>query len=253
MKTQRRPPAAGFTLIEIVIILAVLTILATAITPALLQQVTDRKIESTRAEARILYEAIAGRSDVPGQFGFVGDMGRLPLSFEELLRPGTTANLYTTATFRNVGMGWKGPYINTGDTKDDLLNDAFGRPYGGVTTGQIRSAGPDGIMENEDDIVYPPHIPSIRGRVMVTVKRMAAEDQSFTVDPPGYEVRLYYSDNGQQRFLADNIAPFVFENIPQGIHAIEVNRLKRDQIVVQDTIQSFGGGATKLVELFFRL
>jgi hypothetical protein len=32
-----------------------------------------------------------------------------------------------------------------------------------------------------------------------------------------------------------------------------VNRLKRNQIVVQDTIQSFGGGATKLVELFFRL
>ena len=48
MKTQRRVADAGFTLIEIVIIIAVLTILATAITPAILQQVIDAKIEATR-------------------------------------------------------------------------------------------------------------------------------------------------------------------------------------------------------------
>ena len=253
MTTQRRLATAGFTLIEIVVILAVLTILATAITPALLQRVIDQKIETTRQEAKTIHEAIVGRSDVPGQFGFVGDMGRLPQSFEELLRPQREAVLFTAVTFRGVGMGWKGPYINVGDTKEDVLTDAFGRPYGGISTGQIRSAGPDGVMDNEDDIVYPPNLPNIRGRVMVTIKRMAAEDQSYTLDPPGYEVRLYYSNNGQQAMIADNIAPFVFENIPQGIHAIEVNRLKRNQIVVQDTIQSFGGGATKLVELYFRL
>ena len=253
MKTQRRPATAGFTLIEIVVIIAVLTILATAIMPMVLQQVVDQKIETTRKEAKTINEAIVGRSDVPGQFGFVGDMGRLPYSFEELLRPQREAVLFTAVTFRGVGMGWKGPYINVGDTKEDVLTDAFGRPYGGIETGQVRSAGPDGVMGNEDDIVYPPNPPNIRGRVIVTIKRMAAEDQSYTLDPAGYEVRLYYSDNGHQAMLADNIAPFVFENVPQGIHAIEVNRLKRNQIVVQDTIQSFGGGATKLVELYFRL
>jgi hypothetical protein len=52
--------------------------------------------------------------------------------------------------------------------------------------------------------------------------------------------------------LADNIAPFVFENIPQGIHAVQVWRLRKDQLVVQDTIQVHGG-ATKLLELIFRL
>ena len=44
MKTQRRLADAGFTLIEVVIIIAVLTILATAITPAILQQVMDAKL-----------------------------------------------------------------------------------------------------------------------------------------------------------------------------------------------------------------
>lgn len=253
MKIQRRLADAGFTLIEIVIIIAVLTILATAITPAILQQVMDAKLETTRKEAKALYEAIAGRQDATGSFGFVGDMGRLPVNFEELIRPLPDATPYTTATFRNVGMGWKGPYINAGDSKEDVLTDAFNRPYAGANTGQVRSAGPDGVLGNEDDIVYPPNVPSVRGRVIVTVKRMAAEDIGYTLDPPGYEVRLFYSDNGQERFLADNLAPFVFENIPQGIHAIQVVRLKNSQIVVQDTIQSFGGGASKLVELIFRL
>jgi general secretion pathway protein G len=253
MKTQRRFADAGFTLIEIVIILAVLTILATAITPAILQQVMDTKIEATRKEAKALHEAMVGRADVPGSYGFVGDMGRLPTTFEELKTPLANAHLFTTATFRNVGMGWKGPYINVGDSKEDYLTDAFNRPYEGASTGQVRSAGPDGALDTDDDVVYPPTRPIIRGRVIVTVKRMAAEDISYTLDPPGYEVRLFYSENGEEKYLADNIAPFVFENIPQGIHAIEVIRLKKDQVVVQDTIQTFGGGASKLVELIFRL
>ena len=253
MKTQRRFADAGFTLIEIVIIIAVLTILATAITPAILQQVVDAKIEATRKEAKALHEAMVGRADVPGSFGFVGDMGRLPVSFEELIRPQANASLYTTATFRNVGMGGKGPYVNVGDSKDDFLTDAFNRPYEGAQTGQVRSGGPDGTMGTDDDILFPPNVPSVRGRIIVTVKRMAAEDIGYTLDPPGYEVRLFYSDNGVEQFLTDNIAPFVFENIPQGIHAIQVVRLKTDQVVVQDTLQSFGGGASKLVELIFRL
>jgi hypothetical protein len=90
---------------------------------------------------------------------------------------------------------------------------------------------------------------------MVTVKRMAAEDASYTLDPPGYTVRLYFSNNGQEAFLDDPVAPFVFENVPQGIHAVVVLRMKNDppQAVAQDTIQVFGNGASRLLELVFRL
>ena len=242
----------GFTLIEIVVVIAVLAILAAAITPAILQQVVDTKIETTRKEAKILCEAIIGRSDVKGSFGFVGDMGRFPKSFEELMRPDRDTPLYKVLTFRGVATGWKGPYINAGDSKDDILIDAFGRPYKGAPTGQVRSAGPDGVFDDEDDIVYPPNPPVVGGRVLVTIKRMAAEDIGYTLDPPGYQVRLYYSIDGKEAFLTDDIAPFIFDNIPQGVHAIAVVRLKKDQIVVQDTIESYGGG-TKLVELIFRL
>jgi hypothetical protein len=182
-------------------------------------------------------------------------MGRWPITFEELIRPAPGTPLFTTATFRNVGMGWKGPYINAGTSGDDVLTDAFGRPYQGAAAGQVRSAGPDGLFDSADDIVYPPAPPSPGGRLMVTVKRMEAEDDGYTLDPAGYTVRLYYSSNGQEAFLDDPVAPFVFENVPQGIHAIVVLRMKNNPPlpVAQDTIQVFGNGATKLVEFAFRL
>ena len=121
------------------VVIAVLAILAAAITPAILQQVVDTKIETTRKEAKILCEAIVGRSDVRGSFGFVGDMGRFPKSFEELMRPDRDTALYNVLTFRGVAVGWKGPYINAGDSKDDILIDAFGRPYKGAPTGHVRT------------------------------------------------------------------------------------------------------------------
>jgi prepilin-type N-terminal cleavage/methylation domain-containing protein len=256
MNTHRRP-ADGFTLLEIVIVIAVLAILATAITPMILQQVMDAKVQTTRNEAKVLHEAIVGRSDVKGSFGFVGDLGHFPASFKELVKPAPEMPLFNNVTVRGVGMGWKGPYINTGDAKDDYLVDAYGRAYTGAETGQIRSAGPDGEFGTTDDIVYPPNPPSVYGRLQVTIKRMAAEDNmSWTVDPtPSYVVRLYYTDNGAQAYLEDRFPPFVFENVTQGVHAMQVIRRKPeklDQIVGQDTIEIYPG-ATRVVEVVFRL
>jgi general secretion pathway protein G len=249
--THRPSRQAGFTLIEITVIVAVLAILATAITPMILQQIVDTKVESTRNEAKLLHEAVLGRPDVPGAFGFFGDMGRFPSALRELVKPAVGTPFFTTVTFRNVGMGWKGPYINTGDTKDDALIDAFGREYVQTNIGQVRSAGPNGILDDEDDLVYPPNPPRPFGRVMVVVKRLDAVGTGYTLDPTGYVVRLYYAQNGVEAFIDDAMAPFVFESVPQGVHAIAVLR-GGNVFVIQDTIQVFGGGTAKLVELSFR-
>jgi hypothetical protein len=149
-------------------------------------------------------------------------------------------------------MGWKGPYITSGESETDVLTDAFGRAYEGATSGQIRSAGPDGIFGNEDDIVYPSAPPVPRGRVIVTLKRMDENAPAYAVDPAGFEVRLYYSKDGREAHLSAPMPPFVFEDVPQGLHAVAVVGTQDERMVYQDTIQTFGGGSTKLVEIVFR-
>jgi len=244
--------ATGFTLIEMVIIVAVLAILAAAITPAILQQVVDAKLTASKSSAKAIYEAMAGRSDVKGHYGFLGDMGRLPTKADELVTPPAGAPAFDgSRTFRGVGAGWKGPYLAVGETKEGFLADGWGRQYRITRNGQVRSAGPDGVYDNDDDIVYPPEPPKLGSRVMVTVKRENAEGQGSTIDPTGYQVRLYYSNNGQEAFLSATKAPFAFDDVHPGLHAIAVVRTSSGQVVAQDTIE-VPANSTRLVELFFR-
>lgn len=239
---------SGFTFIELIVIIAVLGIIATALTPAIVQRIMDTRIDTTREEERSLYEAMIGRSDQPGNFGFVGDLGRLPTSFTELVQS-TGMPVYTTATQGNVGMGWRGPYVNVGNSAADYLTDAWGRAYTGASTGQVHSAGPDGTAGNSDDIVYPPSALVITGRVIVTVKTM--QGNKIVVDPSGYSVALYYSNSGVQATLTDAASTFVFDNVPMGLHRIQVIKISNGAIQAQETITSQGKGVTTTVEEWF--
>jgi prepilin-type N-terminal cleavage/methylation domain-containing protein len=232
MTTQR---SRGFTLLELVVVVAVIGILVAAIAPSMMQRVVDARVDETRDEARILHEAMVGKAG-ENQFGFVGDIGRLPSSFQELAQAGGLP-AYTTSTFRSVGMGWRGPYVNMGVTANDYLTDAFGRPYSGATSGQVRSAGADGVPGNADDIVYPPNAASISGNVVVTVKTTTAN--KTVVDPTGYRVELLYASGGTETSLSDTAAPFSFSNVPMGVHAVRVVKTSNPNagsIVSQDTI-----------------
>ncbi len=241
--------ATGFTLIEVMLVVAVLAILATALTPAVLQQIAQSRIDQTRADEQKLFEAMTGRSD-QGTFGFVGDIGRLPQAFTELVQPGGLP-LYGTQTTRNVGMGWNGPYANFGASANDAITDAFGRPYVGASSGQIRSAGPDGIAGNSDDIVFPPSPANVTGRIQVSVKTL--QGQKVVVDASNVQVKLYYASNGTEAVLTDTAAPFIFENVPIGLHAVVVLTAQGNNwsVVAQDTIASPGAGQTKLVEIWY--
>jgi prepilin-type N-terminal cleavage/methylation domain-containing protein len=242
-------PSSGFTLLELVVVMVVVGILTAAIAPAVMQQVVDSRIAETRNEARMLYEAMVGEAG-ENHFGFVGDIGRLPGSFQELSQ-GNGLPLYTTSTFRSVGMGWRGPYINTGVTANDFLMDAFARPYTGAASGQVRSSGPDGVAGNADDIAYPPAVPVVSGTVVVTVKTTTGN--RTVVDPVGYQVELFYASSGTEASLSDTVAPFSFSNVPMGIHAVRVVKTSNPNagtVVSQDTI-TVRGGSTTAAELWF--
>lgn len=240
---------SGFSLLEIVVVVAVISILAAAVTPAVVQQVLDARVAATQSETRVLYEAMVG--DVSqNRFGFVGDIGRLPSSFQELAQPSGLPS-YTTSTTRNVGIGWRGPYINIGTSSSDYLNDGFGRAYTGASTGRVRSAGPDGIANNSDDIVYPPSAPTTTGDIVVTVK--TTQSGKTVVDPSGYRVDLFYANNGAEASVSDGTSSFTFSNVPIGIHAVRVVKTSNPQsgsVVSQDTIVVRPGSTTS-AELWF--
>jgi general secretion pathway protein G len=253
MKVARRPrlrDRRGFTLLEVVVVLSVLAILAAVVTPSFVQEIGQTRIDATREETRVLHEAMVGPSTGETRFGFVGDIGRLPNSFQELAQQ-SGLPAYTTSTVRSVGMGWRGPYVNTGTSATDYLNDSFGRAYTGAPSGQVRSAGPDGVANNADDIVYPPLAPTVVGSVTVTVKRI--QGGKTIVDPAGYRVDLYYASNGAQSSVSDTSAPFTFANVPIGLHAVRVVKTsnpKAGSIVGEDTIV-VRAVSTTAIEIWF--
>jgi general secretion pathway protein G len=248
-----RARASGFTLIEVLIVVSVLAILAAAVTPMVMQQLLDARIQSAREQVRAVHEAIWGRDDPQRQsFGFVGDIGHLPSMLLELAQPGTIP-LYHTDTVRNVGMGWNGPYVRFGNSPLEFVNDPWGRPLVGAEVGQIRSAGPDGQYNTDDDIYFPPRAGTYFGRLMVTLKRYGPVEGVMvtTIDPPNYEVRLYYSMNGKEQVVIDREKPFVFDYVPMGLHAIQVVHTSDQELRTEETVAVPGNGGTKLVEFFW--
>ncbi|MCP5048517.1 MAG: hypothetical protein GY940_15210 [bacterium] len=149
--------AAGFTVAEMVIVLAVVAILAGLITPLAVNVITQNRINACIKELTVIKQAIVGDpSLVEGgsrsSFGYVGDMGVLPGALDDLVNQGSQTGTTTTS---GVMWGWRGPYVNE-------VNDAWGRAYNYSTdpavTGSalisvlIWSAGQDGVSGTGDDI-----------------------------------------------------------------------------------------------------
>jgi type II secretory pathway pseudopilin PulG len=132
---RRRTPlsrSAGFTLIEVVLIIILLGVLATVAVTRLDDATETAKFEQTRKEMQQLAYAIAGNpransGDGRSDFGYVGDVGSIP---------GSLDNLVT-----NPGYGtWDGPYVSSAFDTDGFKKDAWNVDYLLVDT-VIRSTG----------------------------------------------------------------------------------------------------------------
>jgi general secretion pathway protein G len=106
---QRR---SGFTLIEVIVAVAIVVVLAGAITPMVFRELMQAREDATVSELSALSRGLAD---------FYADTGRLPSEVEGLAAlvadPGVT--------------GWQGPYVASGrgDPVQEATTDEFNRDY----------------------------------------------------------------------------------------------------------------------------
>ncbi|GAB4372748.1 MAG: hypothetical protein Kow00128_21750 [Deltaproteobacteria bacterium] len=222
----------GFTLIEVVIVIAVIAILASMAVPYAANIINQSREETTRKEMEEIFRTIGGDPAVPTP-GFVGDMGRLPAGLAQLnVRGGQP--LGGTGTL-GVKIGWFGPYMNAGFDPNGYLNDGWGTPYAysNPGAGQIRSTGRDRTMGTADDLIYPPAPVNINGRLLVNLYVWSPNPPpgQFVLNPqpaayPGMtaQVSFRFSNNGVEGTAAANTPPlsppYSFVNFHSGLHAV---------------------------------
>ena len=153
----------GFTFSEILIVVAIMGIV-TSVALKNMGKTEDRShYEESLGEIQKLKRAIIGnenalRNGERTSFGFIGDIGTLPSSLDNLLSRGSLGNSRLDTTFL-IAYGWAGPYIDTPFTGDltDFKTDGWGNAYvysttqyavapGDTVVAKISSLGADGTV-----------------------------------------------------------------------------------------------------------
>lgn len=105
-------PRNGFTLVEIIVVLALVMALAAVVAPAMIGQVEQARVKRT-AESLI---ALADAIDDPARGGgaFRQHVGFYPGALSHLTRPISTADASACGTpyAPADSAGWRGPYLN---------------------------------------------------------------------------------------------------------------------------------------------
>ena len=155
----------GFSLLEAVVVIAIMAILASAALPLAVKTINQQAEQSTRASAQVAYNAIFGARDhrvsnMIADFGYVLPATGSNLK-DMLVKPGAPNNPPVWGAGANYSWGWNGPYW-VGSTKTvagvAVPVDAWGHPFELIKTGanwQVVSAGDDGQFGTADDISYP--------------------------------------------------------------------------------------------------
>jgi general secretion pathway protein G len=152
---QTRPDRRGFTLTEMLIVLAILVLLASLVGPRLLGSKKKADINATKAQIGMFQAALET---------YAVDLNRFPKTEEGLMAlvsesaGGDSAELDTgDAMDDESGSNWGGPYLKTTTLPKDPWGKSFKYEYPPTRSKgdmpEIWSLGPDGEEGTDDDVV----------------------------------------------------------------------------------------------------
>ena len=129
---------AGFTLIEILVVIAVLAMLAALVAPNVFQHVGTAKDATARSQIELLGAALDS---------YRLDNGRYPTTDQGL------EALWEPPTIQPLPSNWRGPYL-----RKSVPEDPWGNPYIYISPGEVNprgydllSLGADGQLGGEGD------------------------------------------------------------------------------------------------------
>jgi general secretion pathway protein G len=132
----------GFTLLEVIVVLAIISIFAGIVGTVIGTTVLNTEIRASEEKMETLTEAL---------LSFYADTDRFPTATGV-----SSVDLTVLVNRRNV-RGWNGPYISSGFGDNDFMKDAWKRDLlyshsPGTAVCTLTSNGPDGVPGTDDDM-----------------------------------------------------------------------------------------------------
>lgn len=231
----------GFTLLEIIIVLAITGILAGGLVTVGHQVIKKEREDKTiehmkRLKVAVMGDPLDARHGIRTSFGYFGDMGTLPSILDNLYILGTQTP-YSFSQSLNTGAGWNGPYINpeTMEYLNNLKKDYFRQdlqytspasftPYMDSTVGvdvkeRIASSGRDKQAGTGDDL-----------SVVFFNNELYSRVSGFIIDPAGngvsgVPVAINYASNGtltSSSTTTGTNGSYSLTNVPYGNHSLSI-------------------------------